>query len=266
MSPSAGDRAALAGRIALVTGGGRGIGRAISLALAQAGASVAVNFRRDEQSAKETVAAIEADGGRAGAYRASVVSWEDLSAMTGAIAGDLGPIDILVNNAGIASRGLPVADTDPAEFERVLATHAIGAALLSKLVIPQMRTKARGDIVMISSVAVESMAANGSPYNMGKAALEALARTLAKEEAVHGIRVNIVASGLVVTDMGDRLARAAMGAPTGAADLDKAAGLGRVSRPSDIAATVLFLVSPSAMQVTGQRLAVDGGGLSPARD
>lgn len=266
MSPAVAHRAPLAGRVALVTGGGRGIGRAISSALAGAGASVAVNFRRDEQAARETVAAIEADGGMARTYRASVVSWDELSTMTSAVADDFGPIDILVNNAGIASRGLPVADTDPAEFERVLATHALGAALLSKLVVPQMRARPRGDIVMVSSVAVESMSANGSPYNMGKAALEALARTLAKEEASHGIRVNIVAPGLVVTDMGDRLARAAMGAPTGAADLDKAAGLGRVSRPEDVAAAVLFLVSPAAAQVTGQRLAVDGGGLSLARD
>lgn len=262
VGPEAAPGAELHGRVALVSGGGRGIGRAISLMLASQGAAVAVNFRRDQQAAEETVAAVEGAGGRARAYRASVASWDEASAMVEAVTGDLGPVDLLVNNAGIASRGHPVADTDPAEFERVLGVHAVGAALLSKLVLPHMRATGHGDIVMISSVAVESAAANGAPYTMGKAALEALARTLAREEARHGVRVNIVAPGLVVTDMGDRLARAAMGAANGAADLDRAAALGRVTRPEDVAAVVRFLVSGAAAQVTGQRVAVDGGGLS----
>ncbi|HEX2465036.1 MAG TPA: SDR family NAD(P)-dependent oxidoreductase, partial [Thermoanaerobaculia bacterium] len=109
----------LAGRIALVTGGGRGIGRAISMALAEDGADVAVNYRKDEDAARETVAAIEALGRRARAYAGSVDDHEASAGMVDSIARDLGDVDILVNNAGIASRGQSVEDTDPAELERV---------------------------------------------------------------------------------------------------------------------------------------------------
>jgi len=112
---------------------------------------------------------------------------------------------------------------------------------------------------MISSTATTYMAGNGAPYNMGKAALEALALTLAKEERGHGVHVNIVAPGLVVTDMGDRLARATSGVQQ-ASDLDAVSPFGRVCRPEDVAGTVAFLVSDAASYLTGQRVAVDGGG------
>ena len=144
----------LEGRVALVTGGGRGIGRAIALALAEDGADVAVNYRRDEAAAQETVAAIEALGRRARAYAASVDSLRRRPAHGGRRASPTSSfVDILVNNAGIASRGQSVEKTDPAELERVLRTHAFGAHHLCQLVLPSMKTRPRGDIVMISSVA-----------------------------------------------------------------------------------------------------------------
>jgi NAD(P)-dependent dehydrogenase (short-subunit alcohol dehydrogenase family) len=251
--------AGLKGRIALVTGGGRGIGRAISLALGADGASIAVNWRKDEAAAAATVDEIVAAGGAARAYRASVDSWDDDVAMVEQVSSELGAPDILVNNGGIASRGNSVADTDPAELERVIRTHALGPHYLSKLVVPAMRARDRGDIIMISSVATTMNAGWGAPYNMGKAALESLALTLAKEEQRHGIRVNIVAPGLVVTEMGDRLARATMGVQE-AADLDAHSPFGRVCRPEDVAGVVRFLVSDEAAYVSGQRIAVDGGG------
>jgi 3-oxoacyl-[acyl-carrier protein] reductase len=251
--------ASLAGRVALVTGGGRGIGRAISLSLAAGGAAVAVNYRRDEESAAETVGRIVGAGGRARSYQASVDSWDEDVAMVESVQGDFGAIDILINNAGIASRGQSVAKTEPEELERVLRTHAVGPHFLCKLVVPGMRGRPRGDIVMVSSVATSMMAGYGAPYNMGKAAMEALALTLAKEERDRGIRVNIVAPGLVVTDMGDRLAKATMGV-TKAADLDAAAPFGRVCRPEDVAKVVEFLVSDDAFYLTSQRITVDGGG------
>jgi NAD(P)-dependent dehydrogenase (short-subunit alcohol dehydrogenase family) len=251
----------MTGRIALVTGGSRGIGRAIALALAAGGCDVAVNYRRDRGAADETVAAVEALGRRAVAYRASVERWDEDVAMAEAVAVDLGPVDVLVNNAGIASRGDTVADTDPAELLRVMSTHAAGAFYLSKLLIPAMRAAGRGDIVMISSVATERNLAGGAPYNMAKAGLEALALTLAKEEQAHGTRVNIVAPGLVVTDMGDRLAKAMTGGRVdGAAGLDATSPFGRVCRPEDVAAVVAFLVSGAGSYVSGQRIGVDGGG------
>jgi len=249
----------LAGRVALVTGGSRGIGRAISLALAEDGADVVVNYRRDEEAANETVAAIEALGRRAKAYSASVDSWDEDRAMVEAALAGFGHIDILVNNAGIASRGQSVADTDPAEMERVVRTHAFGPHYLSKLVIPSMRTRPRGDIIFISSAATKGNAANGAPYNMGKAAAEALAQTLYKEARPNGIRVNIVAPGLVETEMGFRLAKATQGIQD-MRELDSKMPFSRVCQPQDIANVVRFLVSDAASYVTGQRIYVDGGG------
>src|SRR6516165_12746800 len=114
----------LDGRVALVTGGGRGIGRAIAIGLAADGADVAINYRRDEDAARETVEQIEARGRRGVAYAASVDDYAQCEQMVGKVLADFGKVDILVNNAGIASRGQTVADTDPAEFERVMRTHA----------------------------------------------------------------------------------------------------------------------------------------------
>ncbi|HEX6031198.1 MAG TPA: SDR family oxidoreductase [Tepidiformaceae bacterium] len=249
----------LEGRVALVTGGGRGIGRAISMGLAEDGAAVAVNYRRDEDAAHEAVAAIEAAGGRAKAYHASVDSFEEDQAMVEAILKDFGHVDILVNNAGIASRGQSVADTDPAEMERVVRTHAFGPHYLSKLVLPSMREQPRGDIVMISSAATKNFAGNGAPYNMGKAAMEALALTLYKEERKNSIHVNIVAPGLVETEMGKRLARATTGVQD-IHELDARSPFSRVCQPEDIANVVRFVVSDRAGYVTGERIYVDGGG------
>ena len=250
----------LEGRVALVSGGSRGIGRAISLALAEDGATVAVNYRRDREAAEEVVKHISAHGGSAAAYAASVDSYEDVKAMVEAAVADFGHVDILVNNAGIASRGSSVVDTDPAELERVVRVHALGAHHLCQLVLPSMRTRPRGDIVMISSVATLTHGANGAPYNMGKAALEALAFTLAKEERGHGVRVNVVAPGLVETEMGRRLMRAAAGI-TDLRSLDSAAPYGRVCQPEDVAGVVRFLVSEGAGYVNGQKVYVDGGGI-----
>ncbi len=171
---------------------------------------------------------------------------------------DFGHIDILINNAGIASRGLGVADTDPAEMERVVRTHAFGPHYLSKLVLPSMRQQARGDIIMISSVAARGLGPNGAPYNMGKAAMEALAMGLFKEERRYGIRVNVVRPGLTETEMGSRLARATQGIQS-MRDIDARSPFGRVAQPEDIAKVVAFLVSDDAFYVTGQTIEVDGG-------
>ena len=149
----------LEGRVALVTGASRGIGRAIALALAEAGADIAVNYRRDEEAALETVAAIEKLGRKARAYSASVENFEEDQKMVADVLKDFGSIGILVNNAGIASRGQTVADTDPLELERVLRIHAMAPHFMSKLVIPHMRKEKRGDIIIISSVATINHAA-----------------------------------------------------------------------------------------------------------
>ena len=142
------------------------------------------------------------------AVAASVDDFDADVSMVNTVAEQLGPIDILVHNAGIASRGQAVEHTEPKEIQRVMATHAFAGHYLSQLVTPGMRAKGGGDIVVISSVATKALRGNGAPYNMAKSALEALARTLAKELRPDNIRVNIVAPGLVETEMGRRLMKA----------------------------------------------------------
>ena len=254
----------LTGRVALVTGASRGIGRGIAIGLAEAGADVAVNYTRDEEAAAETVAGIIALGRKAKAYQASVADEEASAAMVAAIETDFGPLSILINNAGVASRGKTVANTDAAEVEKLLAIHAVGAHRLSRLALPQLRQHDRSDIVIISSIATLHHAANGAPYNMAKAAGEALALTLAKEEVKNGVRVNIVAPSLTVSDMGERLARAI----TGNDDihhLDTKFPFGRVPTPDDVAAAVVWFVSEANPYCSGQKLNIDGAGQASFR-
>lgn len=249
----------LSGRVALVSGASRGVGRAIALALAEDGADIAVNYRREAAEAEATVAAVKALGRKAQAYQASIDDYEQGKAMIDAVVADFGRLDILVHNAGIASRGRSVVDTDPTEPQRLFATHAQGAHHLAALALPHIRKQPRGDVIVISSVATLGHAANGAPYNMAKAALEALAYTLAKEERPNGVFVNIVAPGLVDTDMGQKLARATMGAEDIHA-LDSRMPFGHVCQPEEVAAVVRFLVSPANTYVTGEKINVHGGG------
>ena len=244
----------LEGRVALVTGGGRGIGRSIALALAEDGADVAVNYRRDDAAAAAVVAEIEGLGParlEPTPLRSTIVTRS--TDMVAALVGELGAPCILVNNAGIASRGLTVEETDPAELERVMRVHALGPHYLCGRLLPHMRERQRGDIVMISSVATLGMGARGGPYNMGKAAMEALASTLAKEVMPDGIRVNVVAPGLVETEMGRRLVRARSGVED-MRELDAQMPFGRVCQPEDIANAVRFFVSDQASYVTGEKV------------
>ena len=246
----------LTGRVALVTGGSRGIGRAIALGLAADGADIAVNYRREDSEAEKVVAEIKKLGRKAAAFKASVDNFEEDAAMVERVKNELGPISILVNNAGIASRGNTVAEGDPLEMERVVRVHAFAPFYLAKLALPQMRGTKRGDIIYISSVATLSHAGRGSPYNMGKAAGEALAYTLAKEERPNNIYVNVVAPPLTDTDMGQRLAKARGVAEIH--DLDKAMPFGHVCAPEDIANVVRYLVSAKNTYVSGEKITVHG--------
>lgn len=254
----------LAGRTALVTGGSRGIGRGIALALAQAGADVAVNYRSASIEAEDVVAQIRALGRKAQAYQCSVEDETACAEMVDAVARDFGGLSILINNAGIASRGQIVAQTERAELERVMAVHAFAPHSLSKLALPHLRANERSDIIMISSVATLTHSANGAPYNMAKAAVESLALTLAKEEQQSGVRVNIVAPSLTVSDMGSRLAKAVAGV-NDIHELDAKFPFGRVPTPGDVASAVVWLVSAANTYVSGQKINIDAGGMAPLR-
>ncbi len=246
-------------RVALVTGGGRGIGAAIAVGLAADGLDVAINYRRDEEAARHTADLVRALGRRAEIFAAAVDDYEADARMVDGVLAAFGHVDVLVHSAGIASRGHAVADTDPAEIERVWRTHAFGAFAVAQLVLPSMRTRPRGDVVFISSMAAVALAGWSAPYNMAKASMEALAHTLAKEERMHGIHVNIVAPGLVDTEMGRRLAKAAMGAGDDIHSIADRMPFGHVCTPDEVADVVRWVVSDGARYVNDQRIAVDGG-------
>lgn len=249
----------MAQRAALVTGGSRGIGRAIALGLAADGFDVAFTFRREAEAAQATAADIEATGRGALAIQADVTVPDDNVRTVAEVLDRFGGFQVVVSNSGIASSGRSVVDTEPKELLRVVSTHALGPHHLMSVAVPHLRSHDRADIVFISSAATLGHAANGAPYSMGKAALESLAFTLAKEERPNGIRVNIVAPGLVETEMGRRLVKGAAGIDD-ITSLNPIMPFGRVCQPEDIASAVRFFVSDAASYVTGEKLTVWGGG------
>lgn len=246
------------GRVALVTGGSRGVGRGIALRLAADGVHVAVNYRTDADAAARVVAEITAAGGTAKAYQASVTDPAEVRGMLESVERDLGTVDVLISNAGTASRGSAIGDTDRAEYQRLLDVHLLGPVDLLQQVLPGMRAAGRADVVVVSSTTAGELPRGAAAYSLAKLAMEAAALTLAKEERDHGVRVNIVRPGLVATDMGTRLVAAAAG--TTIEELDASYPFGRVARPSDVAGVVAFLVSADAEYLTGQTVVVDGGG------
>jgi len=247
----------LQGRIALVTGGSRGMGRAITIKLAQLGATVAFSFRRDKDSADEVVAEIAAFGGRALSFSADLRAPGSGTDLARRVVDELGGIGILVSNAGMASRGNSATESSRSEYEDMLQMHAFSALEMAGVVLPWMREAGSGSIIVVTSNVTVSLPANTAPYAVAKTAAETLVRVLAMEERHNGIRVNALAPGLVATDMGDRLVRANV--ETGLDSLDDQYPFGRVCRPEDIANAVAFLAEPDSY-VTGQRLIVDGGG------
>jgi 3-oxoacyl-[acyl-carrier protein] reductase len=244
--------------VALVTGGGRGIGRAISIQLARDGFEIALTWTRNEIAARQTVEAIEAAGASAVAYRADIGDADDVVALSARVVSDHGRLDALINNCGIVSRGRTVVATEMAELHRVLAVDVIGAFQLCQLLIPTLRRSPQPSIVMISSITASYPIPGSAPYIMAKRALEALATVLSIEESKHGVRVNVVSPGLTATDMGNRMVKSLVGIAD-ATHLDGDAPFGRVTRPDDIAGMVSFFCSPAGHQITGQRVEIHGG-------
>jgi 3-oxoacyl-[acyl-carrier protein] reductase len=242
----------LDGKTALVTGGGRGIGRGIAIEFAREGADVAVNYRRDQPAAEATVREIQAMGRRAIAVQADVGEWEQVDAMVGRAIGFLGGLDIAVANSGVASRFQTVADLDPKEWRRVTATDLDGAFYTAKATVAHVIAR-KGAILFISSVGADMAAAGGAPYHSAKAAVNTLTRVLAKEVASAGVRVNCIAPGLVRSDMGNKLIGFF------GEGLVQTIPLGRAGEPADIGRAAVFLVSDDAAWITGKILRVDGG-------
>jgi 3-oxoacyl-[acyl-carrier protein] reductase len=243
----------LAERVAVITGGGGGIGRADALKLAAAGASVVLGDL-DLPRAEATAAAVRAAGGEALAVRVDVADEADVQAFLERAAGLRGRVDVLVNNAGIFSSA-PVAEMSLADWSRMLAIHLTGTFLCARAALRYMVPARRGAIVNMSSGLGYRGGAGVTHYATAKAGLVGFTRSLALEVGRHGIRVNAIAPGLVETEMPRNvLTEAEIRASA------ERAPLGRNAEADDIADAVLFLVGDASRHITGQVLHVNGGG------
>jgi 3-oxoacyl-[acyl-carrier protein] reductase len=235
----------LSAHTALVTGASRGIGAAIAIALAEAGAAVAVNYRERADDAASVVAKIKSMGGRAVAVAADVSQAAAVAKMMERVVSDLGPIDILVNNAGMAIvRG--VDDLTESEFDQTIAVNLKSAFLCTQAVLPAMRARKWGRIVNISSGAARGAGAIGVHYNASKAGMEGLTRGYAARVVKDGITVNAVAPSLIETDM-----------MRGRTDLARNIPLGRMGQADEVAQAVAMVLGNSYM--TGQTIVLNGG-------
>ncbi len=242
----------LENQVAIVTGGARGIGRAIALALADEGAYVVVNYASSAQRAQEVVREIQEKGGQAEAGPCNVADGAAVEAWFADVLARLGRIDILVNNAGITKDGLLMRMSEE-DFTQVLDTNLTGAFHCCKWAVKTMIRKRRGKIVNISSVSGVSGNAGQVNYSASKAGLIGMTKSIAKEVASRGINVNAVAPGFIETDMTEVL-------PENVKEGAKAQiPLKDFGRPEDVADAVVFLVSEKSRYITGQVLHVDGG-------
>jgi 3-oxoacyl-[acyl-carrier protein] reductase len=243
----------LSGKVALVTGGSRGIGRAVCDVLARAGARVAVSFQSNEAAAAEVVTSIRARGGEAMALAGDVADPDRARQLVFDVLAAWQHLDILVNNAGVweedeAGRG------DLEVWDRALAVNLRGAFLVTDAAVPHL-ARERGSIVFLSSTAGQRGEARHSAYAASKGALIAYTKSLATELGARGIRVNCVAPGWVETD----LTRSTLADPDRRRSIEDSIPIGRVAKPEDIAGPVLFLVSALARHVQGEILNVNGG-------
>jgi 3-oxoacyl-[acyl-carrier protein] reductase len=243
--------APLATRVAVVTGGSRGIGRAIARDLAAAGARVAICYRQREAEAAALVAEL---GGppRAIALRCDVSNHGEVDAFMAAVTSQLGPIDILVNNAGISRDGV-LMFMDDARWNEVLATNLGGPFLCTRAVVRGMMVRRWGRIVNVASASADAALPGQANYAASKAGLGGLTRALARELAPHGVLVNAVAPGLIETEMIDGIK------PAVRERLLQGIALQRLGQPEEVARVVTFLASDAASYITGQVIAIDGG-------
>lgn len=239
-------------RVALVTGGSRGIGRSIATTLADAGFSVAVNYSQDSAAADEVVRGIRDSGGTAFEVQADVADAAQVEAMFSRVHEQMGPVAVLVNNAGITKDNLILRMSTDA-WDEVLATNLRSVFLCSKLALRDMLRAKWGRIVSISSVAGLTGNAGQVNYAAAKAGLFGLTKSLAKEFGSRGITVNAVAPGWIETDLTSVLGEDA------AARASESISLGRLGRPEEVASAVGYLASDEAAYITGQTIVVDGG-------
>lgn len=242
----------LKNKVALVTGGGRGIGRAISLALAKEGAKVCVNYFHSKDAAEEVVKRIKENGGEAISHKADVSKLEAVNRMVEEINKQFGRIDILVNNAGLnIDKYLMIMNEE--EWDKVIDVNLKGTFNCSKAVSRVMIGQRSGNIINISSVSAISGTAGQTNYSAAKGGMISFTKSLARELAPFDIRVNALAPGLIETEMVKKMPKEMLDR------ILEITPLKRVGKPEEVAKAVIFLVSEEAGYITGQVIKIDGG-------
>ncbi len=254
----------LSGQVAIVTGGGRGIGRAIALRFAREGAAVLVTARTQSQI-EELAAELKSGGHKAAAIPADVSQESDCRAIVQAARTQFGRIDILVNNAGVLGPVKAVEEVLPDEWDEVMAVNLRGPFLMTRLVLPEMYQRGSGAIINISSVAAKAAFQWNGPYAASKAGLVGFTRTVAAEAARRGVRVNAICPGPVLETEMSQLLGKKLAERLHADSDDLFKGFlerilqGKPQTAADVADAALFLASPQSAAITGQTLNVDGG-------
>src|SRR3712207_4111372 len=250
-----GNQLDLEGKVALVTGASSGIGRATAVALAGRGASVAVNFHRNESGAEAARAEVVNAGGRATVIQADVTRSPDVRALVARVAEELGPVDILVNNAGSLVERLKILELTEERWDEVIDLNLKSAFLCSQAVAASMMERKSGAIVNVSSIAGRNGGALGSiHYSTAKGGLITLTKGFAKELAPYGVRVNAVSPGVIDTPYHERFS-------TPEAMKAYVAGIpaGRVGTPEEVASVITFLASGAASYLCGETIEINGG-------
>lgn len=240
------------GKVALVTGGTRGIGRATALELAEQGADVAFSYQSSKELAEKLEGRLRAKGVRARGWQANVSSMAEVERMMKAIDAELGPVSILVNNAGI-TRDKSFVKMTKEMWDEVIRVNLDGLYIVTQAVLPGMLAAGWGRIINVSSIVGQTGNFGQANYAATKGAAIAFSKTLARELARKGITVNAVAPGFIETDMTKGLPEAAL------EQVKAATPLGRMGKPEEIAHAIAFLASPRSAFITGQVLAVNGG-------
>ena len=243
----------LEGKKALITGGSRGIGAGMATAFAAAGADVAIGYRRDVAAADRVVKEIEAAGRKGAAFAADVRDQAAVQEMVGGANEALGGLDIVVANAGVPTRFEPLHKVDASYFDRVIQIDLYGVFYTLHAALPILREQRSGSIITISSIAADACGGNGGPYVAAKAAVNALTKVVARENAKRNVRANVLAPGLIDTDIADGMLEAHGEA------IVNAIPLGRMGTPAEIADLAIYLASDESRWVTGKTFRIDGG-------